>query len=363
MNTILKNDTGIVTTVGNVAVIPDPAHIGSTTIGSSGITTSGEISAGSLVATETIQFGSPFSSTLNADGSASFVGTISGPGSGLTNLPAANITGTLPINHGGTGQTTASAALTALSGVATTTTITAGTGLSGGGDLSANRTISLSTPVSAGNGGTGTTTGLTILNASNLSSGTVADARLSSNAALKNINNAFSIGQTITASANTNTPLLLQAASGQNADIFAAKLFGGGNTLRITHDGTIACSTLLNCSQFFATDITGSGNAQIGGTLFAVAGITSGASLTVGTSISAASGSFDVGTDGSTLIESSLTATGNCLFGQCGSSEPCVTISGGYVIMPFLPTGDPEVPGALWVDQSTTPGIVRCSGF
>ena len=35
------------------------------------------------------------------------------------------------------------------------TTISAGTGLSGGGDLSANRTISLSTPVSAANGGTG----------------------------------------------------------------------------------------------------------------------------------------------------------------------------------------------------------------
>lgn len=168
----------------------------------------------------------------------------------------------------------------------TTTTVTAGTGLTGGGDLSANRTISLSTPVSAGNGGTGTTTGLTVLNASNLSSGTLADARLSSNVALKNINNSFSIGQTITASSISNTPLLLQAVNNQNTDIFAAKLFGGGNTLRITHDGTIACSTLLNCSQFFATSIDCSGNGQFGGTLFAVNTLTAGGALNVGTSAS-----------------------------------------------------------------------------
>lgn len=42
--------------------------------------------------------------------------------------------------------------------VDTARTITAGTGLTGGGDLSTNRTISLSAPVSIANGGTGTTT-------------------------------------------------------------------------------------------------------------------------------------------------------------------------------------------------------------
>lgn len=44
--------------------------------------------------------------------------------------------------------------------VGTGRTITAGTGLSGGGDLSANRTVSLSTPVSVANGGTNSTTAL-----------------------------------------------------------------------------------------------------------------------------------------------------------------------------------------------------------
>ena len=42
-----------------------------------------------------------------------------------------------------------------------TTTITAGTGLTGGGDLSANRTIALGVPVTVANGGTGASTAAT----------------------------------------------------------------------------------------------------------------------------------------------------------------------------------------------------------
>lgn len=49
----------------------------------------------------------------------------------------------------------AAAALSALSGVPQSRTITAGTGLTGGGDLSADRTIALTTPVAVANGGTG----------------------------------------------------------------------------------------------------------------------------------------------------------------------------------------------------------------
>jgi hypothetical protein len=45
---------------------------------------------------------------------------------------------------------------------------------------------------------TGVGSAITALNASNISTGTVADARLSSNVALKNINNNFSVGQSIT---------------------------------------------------------------------------------------------------------------------------------------------------------------------
>jgi len=49
------------------------------------------------------------------------------------------------ISKGGTGETTAAAALTALNGVSTSRSISAGTGLVGGGNLSADRTLALST--------------------------------------------------------------------------------------------------------------------------------------------------------------------------------------------------------------------------
>lgn len=48
------------------------------------------------------------------------------------------------IANGGTGATTAAAALTSLGAVPTTRTISAGTGLTGGGDLSTNRTLAVS---------------------------------------------------------------------------------------------------------------------------------------------------------------------------------------------------------------------------
>ena len=52
-------------------------------------------------------------------------------------------TGTLSVSRGGTGATTASAARTNLSVPPTSLTISAGTGLNGGGSLSANRTLSV----------------------------------------------------------------------------------------------------------------------------------------------------------------------------------------------------------------------------
>ena len=56
---------------------------------------------------------------------------------------AANVTGTVAVANGGTGATTAGAALTSLGAAASAITISAGTGLSGGGDLTANRSIAL----------------------------------------------------------------------------------------------------------------------------------------------------------------------------------------------------------------------------
>ena len=93
--------------------------------------------------------------------------TFSGSGASLTNLPAANITGTLPISNGGTGATSASAARAALgvdaAGTDNSTDVTlAGNGylgLSGqqitAGDVNLTSHVTGALPVA--NGGTGAT--------------------------------------------------------------------------------------------------------------------------------------------------------------------------------------------------------------
>ena len=61
----------------------------------------------------------------------------------LLDISTGDITGTLPVANGGTGATTASGARTNLGTAASAITISAGTGLSGGGDLTANRTLNI----------------------------------------------------------------------------------------------------------------------------------------------------------------------------------------------------------------------------
>jgi hypothetical protein len=61
------------------------------------------------------------------------------------NITGGSITGITPlaIAAGGTGGSTAAAARSGIGAVATTTTINAGGGLTGGGDLSQSRTLSI----------------------------------------------------------------------------------------------------------------------------------------------------------------------------------------------------------------------------
>jgi len=81
-------------------------------------------------------------------------------------ISTADITGTLPVNHGGTGATNAADARTNLNAVSQSTTVSAGTGLSGGGDLSANRTISIAdTGVTAATKGSASKTVTATVNA------------------------------------------------------------------------------------------------------------------------------------------------------------------------------------------------------
>jgi hypothetical protein len=60
---------------------------------------------------------------------------------------AANVTGVVAVLNGGTGATTAADARTNLSAAYNAITISAGTGLTGGGDLTANRTLSIDSSV------------------------------------------------------------------------------------------------------------------------------------------------------------------------------------------------------------------------
>jgi hypothetical protein len=74
-------------------------------------------------------------------------------------ISTADITGTLPIANGGTNATTAADARTNLNAADQATTISAGTGLSGGGSLAANRTIDIAnTSVTAGSYGSASDT-------------------------------------------------------------------------------------------------------------------------------------------------------------------------------------------------------------
>ena len=90
-------------------------------------------------------------------------------------------------------------------------------------------------------------------NASLLTSGTLADARLSSNVSLDNINNNFTSGQSITAPANTSALTASYSVTGANTTPFVS-LTATWNTsgvaqgilLNITDTASAAASTLLD---------------------------------------------------------------------------------------------------------------------
>lgn len=96
------------------------------------------------------------------------LGTMSTQNANAVAITGGSITGItdLAVADGGTGASDASGARTNLGAAASATTITAGTGLSGGGDLTANRTLSIAnTAVTAGSYGTASDTLIATVNA------------------------------------------------------------------------------------------------------------------------------------------------------------------------------------------------------
>lgn len=96
---------------------------------------------------------------------------------------------------------------------------------------------------------TWTAIGSATTNASLLTSGTVADARLSGNVPLLNAANAFTSHNTITSDADNQTPLIVNCHSiTQSANAFAVTLPSYGNLLTLDNQGNLRLANNLNCS-------------------------------------------------------------------------------------------------------------------
>jgi hypothetical protein len=104
-----------------------------------------------------------------------------------------------------------------------------------------------------GSGGSATT------DASLLTTGTLADARLSSNVSLDNINNSFSVGQTITAAANTSALTASYSVTGTNTTPLL-DLSGTWNTTGV------ARGILLNVTDTASASTSRLLDLQVGGT-------------------------------------------------------------------------------------------------
>ena len=101
--------------------------------------------------------------SIDASGGTTGLNFTGGP---VTNSGTLTLGGTLDVDNGGTGATTATDARTNLGAAASAITINAGTGLSGGGDLTANRTLSITnTGVTAASYGSASNTLTATVNA------------------------------------------------------------------------------------------------------------------------------------------------------------------------------------------------------
>lgn len=247
--------------------------------------------------------------------------------------------------------------------VGTGRTITAGTGLSGGGDLSADRTVSLSVPVVIANGGTNSTASLNNNRVMQSSGGAIVEAAaITAARALKSDANGIPVASTATAAdldalSGTNTGNVSLAAVGASPNANAASLSGqvlnlqpadgtnpgvltaGVQTIggAKTFTGAISASNLSGTNTGDQTitltgDVTGSGTGSFATTLATVNGNvgTFGSSTSIptvtvnakglvtavsGNAVIAPAGTLTGTTLNSSVVSSSLTSVGTITTG------------------------------------------------
>lgn len=308
--------------------------------------------------------------TLEVQGAATAT-SFTGSGEGLTALPAGSLTGSV-----------ADARLSAnvpLKNAANT--------------FSTNQTV---TGTLAATTLTGAGSGITALNGSNVSSGTVADARLSSNVALKNANNNFSVGQTVTGTVQATTltatgNVLGAAILADNGLVRQTLDVGGDQTNGILNlkdeAGTATISIFGETGYVVGAGFEGDGSAlnnlQWGNIVGApsIPEIPSNISAFTNDSGYLTAVNYGQVTDmtggmvqvsGGTIVNDidvysdgagSLTVTNNLTAGSANIGSSIILLNsdgsagfGGEVVMSSvlkltgLPTSDPSNPGQVWLD-------------
>ncbi len=208
-----------------------------------------------------------------------------------TNVVIAQSTGTtfpITIGEGGTGATTAAGArtnlgatatgnavftavsaaagLSALGGVPTTRSVSAGTGLTGGGDLSADRTITLGIPVLVVNGGTGAITAAAAR--TNLAVPGLADNNTFSG------NNSFQHQVSVTQNDTSACYFAANSGSGGNYAI-GSFMQDRYSKLKVNDDTRTSTTTLTDDSELVITSVP-VGNYIVRSTIMFGAAISSG---------------------------------------------------------------------------------------